>query len=92
MITSLNIQNLTNKFLRSVNRIFLEALYFFDSHFTYLSILLIGIIGTIIFFISSYLCRYRKYDFWRWKSRALFKSISFWLILILIKGAIQILK
>lgn len=92
MITSLNIQNLTNKILRSANRVFSEALYFFDSHFTYLSILLIGIIGTVMFFLAGYLCRYNKYDFWRWKHRALFKSIRLCLILILIKGAIQFFK
>ena len=55
-------------------------------------ILLIGIIGTILFFITGYLCRYRKYDFWRWKRRALFRSILLCLSLILLKGVLQIIK
>lgn len=92
MLTSVNMHTVINKMLFSVKRIFTGVLYFIDSHFTYLSILLIGIIGSIIFFSVGYMCRYNKYDFWRWKSRALFRSIRLCLILVSLKGAIQVLK
>ena len=92
MFSSANIHNSVNKIFHSVVRILAESFYFLDSHFTYLSILLIGIIGSILFFITGYLCRYNKHDLWKWKGRALFKSIKFCLILILLKGVFQIIK
>lgn len=86
------IQTLINRLTRSVNKIFSEALYLFDTHFTYLSILVIGSIRAILFFLLEYLWRYNKQDYWRWKNRALFKSIRLALVLILLKGVMQIIK
>ncbi len=95
ILTSGNIQYLHNfifQLKHSINRIFSEAHYFFNSHFTYLSILVIGSIGTILFFLLEYFWRYNKPDFWRWKNRAIFKSIRLVLTLILLKGVMKIIK
>lgn len=80
-----------NRIAHSINTIFSGVLYYLDSHFTFLSILIISVIGTILIFVTGFICRYSKYDF-RWKSRALFRSIRLCIILFLIKGVLQIIK
>lgn len=94
-MTSVNFQSFRpaiNRITHSINRIFSGVLYYLDSHFTFLSILVISLIETILIFVTGYICRYSKYDFWRWKSRALFRSIRLCIILFLIKGVLQIIK
>ena len=67
----------------------IDVLYFIDSHFTYLLILLVVSIGTILFFICGYMFRYNKYDFWRWKTKAAIRSIRLFVFLFILKGVIK---
>jgi hypothetical protein len=71
---------------------FTGYLYFFDSHFTYLAILGMTIIGAAVYFTFGYLWRYKKYDWWRWKARALFKTVRLFVWLLIIKGVLKVLK
>lgn len=80
--------DLVNKATRLGVKKIIESIYIFDSRFTYLFILLITIISTIMFFLFEYLNRYNKYDYWKWKTRALFKSIKLSIFLILLKVVI----
>lgn len=80
----------TNIFLQT-KRIIFNLFNFIDSHFTYLLIFLIVVIGTVLNFIFCYIFRYSRYSYKNWKSRALFKSITLCFSLILIKGVFQII-
>ena len=86
------IQNL-NPALRKVSfalkRIIYGFLYFIDSHFTWLSIILLVLAGTVLNFILSYIFRYSRYEYW--KDRALVNSIMFGFFLIALKGVLQII-
>lgn len=68
----------------------IDVLYYIDNHFTNLVILLVVSIGTILFFICGYIFRYNKYDFWRWKARAVIRSIRLFVFLFLLKGVIKV--
>lgn len=65
-------------------------LYFCDSHFTYLSILLFCVTGGALIFLACYLGRYGRYDWWNWKGRALGKSMRLCLLLLLLKKILEI--
>lgn len=65
-------------------------LYFFDSHFTYLAILLFCVTGGALIFLTCYLGRYGRYDWWNWKGRALGKSIRLCLLLLLLKKILEV--
>lgn len=65
-------------------------LYFCDSHFTYLAILLFCVTGGTLIFLACYLERYGRYDWWNWKGRALGKSIRLCLLLLLLKKILEI--
>lgn len=80
------------KVLLSIAKTAAGFLWFFDSHFTYLAILLLVALGTAMNFLLGYLCRYSKYDWWEWKGRATFKSIRLCVSLLLLKGVLQILR
>lgn len=80
-----SLRTIANLVLRKI----IGSIYFLDSHFTYLAILLITVIGTVIFFLFGYIGRYNRYDYWKWKTRALYKSIRLSIFLILLKGALK---
>lgn len=65
-------------------------LYFCDSHFTYLAISLFCATGSALIFLTCYLGRYGKYDWWNWKGRALGKSIRLCLLLLLLKKILEV--
>lgn len=71
-------------FLKLRRRLF-YFLYFLEKHYTPLAILILIICGSVLFFITSYLSRYSKWDYWRWKSRAIKKTLVFTIILVAIK-------
>ncbi|MBC6713576.1 hypothetical protein [Treponema sp. Marseille-Q3903] len=74
----------------SVERIIYGCLYFLDNHFTWLSVLVLAITGTALYYIFGYMFRYSRPDWWNWKRKAFFKSILLLAFLIMIKGVFQI--
>ncbi len=62
-----------------------EFLFFMAKRYTLLSVIVLFICGTLFFFVTEYVFRYSNWDHWNWKKRAVKKTISFFLILILIK-------
>lgn len=63
--------------------------YFCNGHFTYLAMSLFCTAGGALIFLMCYLARYGKYDWWKWKGRALVKSIRFCLLLLLLKKILE---
>ena len=66
-------------------------LWFVKSHYTWLSILVFMILGGIFIFTVSWICRYDRYDWWRWKRRAVFRFIRYALTLCAAKILILIM-
>lgn len=70
---------------RILKRKFFQAFYkimnFLKVRYTPLFMLVLFISGVFCFFILSYTFRYNHFDYWRWKNRAIRKTI-FWLFLI----------
>lgn len=74
------------KFKMALKQIHLiKYLRFVKSHFTWLSVLVIGLISVIIIFVAGYFNRYVRFDWWNWKQRALYKSIKTILFIIVLK-------
>ena len=80
---------------RKVERIMSQkigwGIWFIKSHYTWLSFLLLLIAGGILIFTVSWICRYDKFDWWRWKRRAVFKFIRYALTLCAAKILILIM-
>lgn len=68
------------------------AVCFMDNHYTPLAVLVAGVAGTAIIFIAGSLNRYEKFDWWNWKRRAAWSSARLWVLLLLTKGGLQILR
>ena len=60
-------------------------LCFTSSHFTFLAVIIFIITGGLIIFVTSYIVRYDRYDYWHWKQRALSKILKYCLIILLLK-------
>ena len=80
---------------RKVERIMSQkagwGIWFIKSHYTWLSFLLLLIAGGILIFTVSWICRYDKFDWWRWKRRAVFRFIRYALTLCAAKILILIM-
>ena len=66
-------------------------LWFIKSHYTWLGILVLMILGGIFLFTVSWIFRYDRYDWWRWKRRAVFRFIRYALTLCAAKILILIM-
>ena len=66
-------------------------LWFVKSHYTWLGILILMVLGGIFIFTVSWICRYDRYDWWRWKRRAVFRFIRYALTLCAAKILILIM-
>lgn len=66
-------------------------LWFIKSHYTWLGILVLMILGGIFIFTVSWIFRYDRYDWWRWKRRAVFRFIRYALALCAAKILILIM-
>ena len=58
---------------------------YLNRHYTSLAIVALIIIGTIFFFIQSYICRYNHASYWLWKNRAITKALWFGTVLLILK-------
>ena len=80
---------------RKVERIMSQkigwGIWFIKSHYTWLSFLLLLTAGGIFIFTVSWLCRYDRFDWWRWKRRAVFRFIRYALTLCAAKILILIM-
>ena len=77
------------QFLKPLTR-FLERkmawfVFFLEKRYTPLAVVALIILGTIFFFVTSYLFRYNHWNYWLWKSRAVTQSVCFGTILVAIK-------
>ena len=77
------------QFLRPLER-FLERkmaclVLFLERRYTPLAVVALIILGTVFFFVTSYLFRYNHWNYWLWKSRAATQSVCFGTILVAIK-------
>lgn len=68
-----------------MNRRLAVFAHILDDHYTMLAVVAIGITGTALYFIASYICRYNAFDWWRWKQRAVFGNARLWTVLLLLK-------
>jgi|GEM_PF-1647061 len=85
-----NFRPAIRKLAGGIERAMAGVLYFCDSNFTYLAILLFCTMGSALIFLTCYLGRYGKYDWWNWKRRAVLKSAKFCLLLLLLKKILEI--
>jgi len=80
---------------RKVERIMSQkkgwGIWFIKSHYTWLSFLLLLMAGGILIFTVNWLCRYDRFDWWRWKRRAVFRFIRYALTLCAAKILILIM-
>ena len=58
---------------------------FLALHYTWVSVIVLGIAGTFIIWLFASLWKYNHYDWWRWKGRAAKRMILFWVILCVAK-------
>ncbi|MBQ8680332.1 MAG: hypothetical protein IJ530_11290 [Treponema sp.] len=63
--------------------------FFLEKHYTPLAVVALIILGTVFFFVTSYLFRYNHWNYWLWKSRALVKTVYFGTILVAIKLVLE---
>lgn len=89
---SFHIARLLKKISRFLNGKAAGIVYYLDLRYTSLAVLVLGIAGTAIIFISGSLNRYAKFDWWNWKRRAAWSSARLWVLLLLTKGGLKILK
>lgn len=60
-------------------------LAFLDRHYTPLAVVALAIAGGAVIFVTSYLLRYRYWNYWLWKSRAVTKTICLGAVLAALK-------
>jgi len=60
-------------------------LYFINSRFTFLAVIIFIVSGSFIIFIISYVFRYDRYDYWHWKQRAFSKVLTYCLCILSLK-------
>lgn len=53
----------------------------FSSHYTWLSVIVIGIVGSVLLFVLCYLSRYQNFEWWKWKGRAKKRILILWITL-----------
>ena len=64
---------------------------FLNNHYTPLAVVALTVLGSIFFFITSFLLRYNHWNYWLWKKRAITKSIYFGIILLILKILIGVM-
>lgn len=79
------ISPLVNKVIRSIMREIARIAYPLNKCYTPLAILLLFICGSIAIYAWAYIFKYNRYDFWLWKTRAIFKIITYTLFLVITK-------
>ncbi len=79
--------NFFNKFIAQFKKVFnlKKYLILFQSYYTWLAVLVFGIILSLLILIINNATKYSRPDYWNWKKRSLYKCIYIWIILILIK-------
>ncbi len=70
---------------RIAEREFAAAIAFLSRHYTFLAVMALSIVGGAFFFAECYLSRYKHWNYWLWKSRAVTKTINFAAILFALK-------
>ena len=87
------LKNEALKLLHYAERELKVILYFLSKRYTWLSVLVFGILGFILIWIFCYINRYSHYDWWKWKGRAVRKIILFIFTLtaakMLLQGVLQ---
>ena len=68
-----------------VGRDFVAAFRFLQQHFTWVSVIVVGILGCILICLKSWSCKFRYYNWRNWKVAAVIKCLIFLAILCLIK-------
>ena len=72
-------------YLKKTERVVIQEIgriiWFIKGHYTWLSVLVLGILGGIWVFWFGWICRYSRYDWWRWKKRAVIKFVFYVLTL-----------
>lgn len=63
-----------------------------DRFYTPLAVVVLAILGAALIFITSYLSRYRSWNYWMWRRRALMKAIYFASLLVIIKFILGAMK
>ena len=71
--------------MRFAERELSAAIAFLSRHYTFLAVMVLSIGGGVFFFAKCYLSRYRHWNYWLWKSRAVTKTINFAAILFALK-------
>lgn len=77
----------------SLKKLLHKKFYFYvkilNKYINPLSIIVICIFGIMLIYIRNYIKKYNHSDWWNWKKRAMYKSINFVLVLVLIKLLIK---
>ena len=66
---------------RAIGQRLSYVLWFCKAHYTWLCVLVLAVLGGVLIFTLSWFCRYDRFDWWRWKSRACFRFVRFALTL-----------
>lgn len=64
---------------------FQRVISFANKKYTFLAILVLGCLGSLIVLWNTKRNRFRFIDWWNWKKRAIKNIVIYWLILIAIK-------
>ena len=67
-------------------------LRFVDVRFTPLAMLVLIIAGSAVIWITAYLFRYSRWDYWHWKTHAVSKTMALCVILICTKVILRSMR
>ncbi len=79
------LRNILKKDVSKMSHKVWRVLGFIKVHYTPLSIIVLFLCGTVLFFIIEYMFQYNHWDYWHWKKRAVRKAVFWLLFLILAK-------
>ncbi len=85
----LNFARLSARFIESKAFI---LFFFLDKFYTPLAVVMLAIIGSALIFITTYLSRYSRWNYWMWRRHALTRAIYFVSLLIIIKFILGAIK
>lgn len=88
----ISVLNFARPFARFIERKAFHLIAFLDRFYTPLAVVVLAILGSAVIFITTYLSRYSRWNYWMWRSRALTKAVYFVALLIIIKFTLGVIK
>jgi len=66
---------------REILSLMKNLILWLSAHYTWVSVIVLGIMGAVLIPFLCWFCRYERYDWWRWKSSARLRTVLWWLAL-----------